>query len=93
MTNEKNVELLALHLEYAIGIHPRGDNESISQWCRRLATWMIETSPHVLVPSALTDDELLACEMDQESRENPVDRAEIVRTVRDRLERFARGEI
>jgi hypothetical protein len=92
MANEKNVELLALHLEYAVGIHPRGDNESLSEWCRRLATWLIDTSPHVLVPSALTDDELLACEMDNESRENPVDRAEIARTVRDRLERFARGE-
>jgi hypothetical protein len=92
MANERNVELLALHLEYAIGLHPKKENESPSEWCRRLATWLIDTSPHVLVPSALTDDELLACEMDQESRENPVDRAEIARAVRDRLELFARGE-
>jgi hypothetical protein len=40
----------------------------------------------------LTDDELLACEMDQESKENPIDRGEIARAVRDRLERFAKGE-
>ena len=92
MANEKNVELLGLHLEYAIGIHPRGDNESHSEWCRRLAAWLIDTSPHVLVPSALTDDELLACEMGQESTQNPTDRAEIARSVRDRLERFATGE-
>jgi hypothetical protein len=92
MANERNVELLALHLEYAIGLHPKGDSESLSEWCRRLATWLIDTSPHVIVPSALTDDELLACGMDQEMRENPVDRAEIARAVRDRLERFAMGE-
>ncbi len=47
----------------------------------------------VLAPSALTDDELLTCEVDQESRESPVERAEVARSVRERLERFARGQI
>ena len=47
----------------------------------------------VLAPRALTDDELLACEVDQESRESPMERAEVARSVRERLERFARGEV
>jgi hypothetical protein len=46
----------------------------------------------VLVPS-LTDDQLLACDVDQESRQFPTDRAEVAATVRARLERFARGEL
>jgi glycine/serine hydroxymethyltransferase len=46
----------------------------------------------VIVPSSLTDDELLACEVDQESRQSPTERAEVAAVVRERLERFARGE-
>ncbi len=45
----------------------------------------------ILAPGALTDDELLACETDQESREAPMDRAEVAASVRERLKRFARG--
>lgn len=93
MANERNTELLALHLEYGLGLNPRRLDESDREWCRRLAEWLIDTSPHILVPSALTDDELLACDMDQESRHTPIDRAEVARAVRDRLERFARGEV
>jgi len=92
MANDKNLELLALHLDYAISLNPKRSNESQAEWCRRLAAWLIETSPHVLVPSALTDDELLGCGLDQESQQTPVDRAEVARAVRVRLERFARGE-
>ncbi len=47
----------------------------------------------VLVPSALTDDALLACGVDPESRESPVERAEVAASVRERLERIARGEV
>jgi hypothetical protein len=84
MANERNTELLALHLEYGLGLNPRRLDESDREWCRRLAEWLIDTSPH---------DELLACDMDQESRHTPIDRAEVARAVRDRLERFARGEV
>ena len=58
-----------------------------------LAEWLIDTSPHILVPSALTEDELIACDVDQESSQPSRDRAEVARAVRDRLERFARGEV
>ncbi|MBA2458716.1 MAG: hypothetical protein H0V43_07150 [Gemmatimonadales bacterium] len=47
----------------------------------------------MLVPSALTDDALLACGVDPESRESPVERAEVAASVRERLERIARGEV
>lgn len=92
MANENNVALLASHLGYALALNPKQPAESQTDWCRRLAEWLIETSPSVLVPAALTDDELLACEVDQETRESPMERAEVARAVRDRLERFARGE-
>ncbi len=46
----------------------------------------------IVAPSALTDDELLACKVDQEARASPVERAEVAATVRDRLQRIARGE-
>jgi hypothetical protein len=39
------------------------------------ARWL--ASHGVLLPSALTDDELLACEVDEESSESPVERAEV----------------
>ena len=47
----------------------------------------------ILAPSALTDDELLACEVAEEIRETPVERAEVAASVRNRLERIARGEV
>ena len=92
MANERNTELLALHLEYGLGLNPRRPDESDREWCRRLAEWLIDTSPHILVPSALTEDELIASDVDQESSQPSRDRAEVARAVRDRLERFARGE-
>ena len=46
----------------------------------------------VLVPPALTDDKLLACEVDQETRQSPVERAEAAASFRERPKRFARGE-
>jgi hypothetical protein len=45
------------------------------------------------LPSSLIDDELVACEVDQESREFPMERAEVVASIRERLERIARGEV
>jgi hypothetical protein len=47
----------------------------------------------VIVASSLTDDELLARGVDQESRESPMERAEVAAAVRERLERIARGEV
>jgi hypothetical protein len=46
----------------------------------------------VLAPSALTDDELLACAVEKETGEAPMERAEVAASIRDRLERIARGE-
>jgi hypothetical protein len=45
------------------------------------------------LPSSLIDDELVACEVDQESRESPMERAEMVASIRERLARIARGEV
>jgi hypothetical protein len=45
----------------------------------------------VLVVGSLTDDELVACDLDPELREAPMERAEVAASVRERLERYARG--
>jgi hypothetical protein len=45
----------------------------------------------VLVVGSLTDDELVACEVEPELRKAPVERAEVAASVRERLERYARG--
>jgi hypothetical protein len=49
-------------------------------------------SQGVLVVSSLTDDELVACDAESELREAPMERAEIAASVRERLERYARGK-
>jgi hypothetical protein len=59
----------------------------LPQWAAFLA------ARGVLAPSALSDDELLACDVEQESRESPMERAEVAASVRERLERIARGEV
>lgn len=46
----------------------------------------------VLVPSALTDDELISCDMDGERLETPAERAQAAAFVRAQLERIANGE-
>ena len=49
-------------------------------------------SQGVLVVGSLTDDELAACGVERELGDVPMERAEIAATVRQRLERFARGD-
>jgi hypothetical protein len=40
-----------------------------------------------------SDDELLACDVEQQGKESPMERAEVAASVRERLERIARGEV
>ena len=97
MQNVKNVEALtAILMEgmaHTLASNPEVDRvlgqalrSDLPQWAAFLA------ARGVLVPSALSDDELLACDVEQESKESPVDRAEVAASVRERLERVARGE-
>ena len=98
MLNEKNVEALTAILTegmvHSLASNPEVDRvlgqalrADLPQWAAFLA------ARGVLVPSALTDDELLACDVERQSKESPMERAEVAATVRERLERFARGEI
>jgi hypothetical protein len=48
--------------------------------------------PHVVSAAALTDNELLACDLADRLREAPIGREEVGATVRQRLEQYARGE-
>jgi hypothetical protein len=98
MLNEKNIEaltaILAEGMAHSLASNPELDRvlgqalrTDIPQWATFLA------ARGVLVPSTLTDDELLACDVEQESKESPMDRAEVAASIRDRLERIARGEV
>ena len=98
MPSERNVRALtAILMEgmaHTLASNPEVDRvlgqalrSDLPQWAAFLA------ARGVLVPSALTDDELLACDVEQQSRESPMERAEVAASVRERLERFARGEV
>ena len=103
MPNEKNVQALTAVIrkawaaqagDWARRHNAKGTNPeplpSMALDFRRLAADL--AAEGVLVTRVLTDDQLLACEVDQESREPPLDRAEVAAIVRERLDRFARGE-
>jgi hypothetical protein len=103
MSNEKNVQALTAAIrkawaaqagDWARHHNAGGTNPeplpSLTLDFRRLAADL--AAEGVLITRALTDDELLACEVDQESRETPLDRGEVAALVRERLERVARGE-
>jgi hypothetical protein len=90
MPNERNIEALTEVLLEAL---PQPNVEApalVAGVARAIAESLARRG--VIVPSALTDDELLACEVDKESRESPMERAEVAAAVRERLERIARGE-
>ena len=98
MLNEKNIEALTAILTegmaHSLASNPELDRvlgqalrTDTPQWATFLA------ARGVLVPSTLTDDELLACDVEQESKESPMDRAEVAASIRDRLERIARGDV
>jgi hypothetical protein len=89
MPNERNIEALTELLLEAL---PQ-PNVAAPALMAGVAKALAESlaSRGVIVPSSLTDDELLACEVEQESKESPMERAEVAAAVRERLERVARG--
>ena len=59
-------------------------------WMRcRDRTWQLRLSSQ---GSPRPSRELLACEVDQESKQSPMERAEVAAAVCERLERIAKGE-
>jgi hypothetical protein len=90
MPNERNIEALTELLLEALPQPNVAGPALVAGVAKALAESL--ASRGVIVPSSLTDDELLACEVDQESKESPMERAEVAAAVRERLERVARGE-
>ena len=90
MPNDRNIEALT---ELLLDALPQ-PNVATPALVAGVAEALAESlaSRGVIVPSSLTDDELLACEVDQESRESPMERAEVATAMRERLERIARRE-
>jgi hypothetical protein len=90
MPNERNIEALTEFLLEALPQPNVAAPTLVAGAARALAETLAGRG--VIVPSSLTDDELLACEVDQDSKESPMERAEVAAAVRERLERIARGE-
>jgi hypothetical protein len=90
MPNERNIEALTELLLEALPQPNVAAPALVAGVAKALAESL--ASAGVIVPSSLTDDELLACEVDQESTESPMERAEVAAALRERLERIARGE-
>jgi hypothetical protein len=90
MANERNIEALTEVLLEAL---PQ-PNVAVPAVLAGVVKALAESlaSRGVNVPTALTDDELLACVVDQESKESPMERAEVAAAVRERLERLAKGD-
>jgi hypothetical protein len=89
MPNERNIEALTELLLEALPQPNVAAPHLVAGVAKALAEGL--ASRGVIVPSSLTDDELLACEVDQEIRDSPIERAEVAAAVRSRLERIARG--
>jgi hypothetical protein len=90
MPNERNIEALTELLLEALPQPKVAAPGLVAGVAKAVAESL--ASRGVIVPSSLTDDELLACEVDQRSKESPMERAEVAAVVRERLERVARGE-
>ncbi len=90
MPNERNIEALTELLLEALPQPNVAAPVLVAGVAKALAATL--AGQGVIVPSSLTDDELLACEVEQELRESPLERAEVAAAVRSRLERIARGE-
>jgi hypothetical protein len=90
MPNERNIEALTELLLEALPQPNVAAPALVVGVARAIAESL--TSRGVIVPSSLTDDELLACEVDEASKESPMERAEVAAAVRVRLERIAKGE-
>ena len=91
MPNERNIEALTELLLEALPQPNVSAPALVAGVAKALAEGLARRG--VIAPSSLTDDELLACEVAQESRESPMERAEVAESVRQRLERIARGEV
>ena len=98
MLNERNVEALTAILTEGMA-HTLASNPDLDRVVGQalrmdIPQWAVFLAARgVLVPSALSDDELLACDVEQQSKESPMERAEVAASVRERLERIARGEV
>ena len=90
MPNDRNIEALTELLLNALPQPNVWQLRLSSQVAKALAESL--ASRGVIVPSSLTDDELLACEVDKESKQSPMERAEVAAAVCERLERIAKGE-